>query len=415
MSTNQKIVKNFEDYDTFLDSLSVRNKQIALSVKMMYAIHMENNKHKGAFFIGKQVLRGIIKFFSIPFIAGRLVHEDKFSRNIIIANSSIEKMISKELNVSLVSISRYMKFNININIIYKEFFSLLAHYMKDKNLNKIYIILLLHRIIDYLVIYHTISIENIRTILVENDRSSKNLALIHHANHLGISTIKYDNWLIDPVNHNDIYCKYYFYPSLYHKHIIDSFSSNKELIYIKGGFFSWDRLSRYKVKSVQKIIYFTQFGISVSKHKQYINDIIDILKTLDKDYQLIIKIHPREKYEKYRHIIENNYPLKLMTECDDIYQLISEAEFCFSVFSTISLEAKHIIENSYFINYDYQNFEIVDYQEIKLDVVKNKKNLSHILHNNYTPRDKKIFIKENNCSFPYTINTMEKILTHDKE
>jgi hypothetical protein len=407
---NQKIIDNFYLYDKFLSLLNPREKEIALSLKMMYSIHMENNNGEGNLFFIKQFLRFVIKFFFIPFMKIEL---ESSSKDVVLKNSTIEISIVNHSTLSLGSLKRKICINFSSLKIYKELFTILSIYRKDKTLNQRYILLLIHRLIDYLLVYHTINIQKVRTLLMENDRDPYNLALIHRAKIMNIETIKYDNWLIDPVNHNDVYCEYYFYPSLYHKNIIASFYSNSKLKYLKGGFFDWDRLNSYTVMAKKRVIYFTQFGIDMNQHKQYICDIANILKNIDHEYQLVIKIHPREESSQYRKIVGDIYPVTFISTCDDIYQLISESEFCFSVFSTISLEAKHIVANSYFINYDSPNFEIIDYDKLDIDLIQNREMLQKILEKQYTPLSIEEFIKKNNCSFPHTIEIMEKILADD--
>jgi len=417
MNRNQRIIKNFQDYNLFLSSLNIRNQEVATSIKMMYAIHMETNTNKGFFFIGKQVLRFIMKFFSIPFVVGELAYDKKHSKDIIISNTSIENLMAKELNIALIDIRISIRLNKNANKIYKELFLLLTQYIKNKNLKKKNILLLLHRVIDYLIVYHTVDMNIFRTLLVENDRDPKNLALIHNANTIGIKTIKYDNWLIDPVNHNDVYCQYYFYPSRYHRMIIERCETNAKLKYIEGGFASWDKLNEYKIKSIikmQRLIYFTQFNIDINHHMQYIEDIVKILESIGESYILSVKVHPREEISKYEKVLNISPYIELIDKCDDIYELISSAKYCFSIFSTISIEAKHIIKDSYFINYYTKDSPLVDYIEIGLDIVENKEQLKNILSGTFSAVDQNIFIENNNCRYPNTLNRLQEILNEDR-
>ena len=408
---NQKIIENFKVYDDFLSHLNPKYRNTLLSLKMMYSIHMEHNELKNTFMV-KQSLRFILKLMMIPFV--KIDINGLKNSHTILAEGRIEEDLSKKLDISLIDMKRSVTLNRDSIQIYKKIYQIILIINKDKTLKKRYIFALLHRLIDYLLVYHTLEIKNIEVLLIENDRLSANLALIHRLREESIKTVKYDNWLIDPINHNDIYCEYYFYPSLYHKNIISNFHTNKNLKYIEGGFLDWDKFDEYTHQPRRKIIYFTQFGIDVSIHFEYIEDIVNILETQKVDYELIVKTHPRENIEKYKVIEEIGENIILIDSCEDIYSLISQANFCFSIFSTISLEAKHIITNSYFINYRVVEFDIVDYRKLNLDVVTNKKMLTDVLSLNYTATDKEEFIKNNNCTFPNTLNKMKELIAYDK-
>jgi len=415
MNHYKKIARNFQTYDIFLSSLTARDKEIALSLKMMYAIHMENNKERGLGFGLKQIARFVFKLLTIPFVRNVLKSNEPSHPHIILANSATEQLISEKLPVSQVRIGIQPRPNPKTRHIYKELFHLIRIYQKTDGLNKRYIVLLLHRIIDYLLVYHTIALNETEVICIENDRDPKNLALIHQAKIHGVRTIKYDNWLIDPVHHNDIYCDTYFYPSIYHKNIIEQFDTNAALRYLEGGFVSWDVLDAYAHHpdmDRDRVVYFTQFGIDLSQHRGYIEDILRVLDRREQPYEFIIKVHPREDSTVYQAIVQQYPFVRVVKQCDDVYALISSATYCFSVFSTISLEAKHIMKHSYFINYDYHDFTLVDYDKIGLDLVKSREKIEDIFSGTVIPVDKTIFIQQNNCSYPHTLMKLEEILNH---
>ena len=407
---NQKIIENFKVYDVFLSPLKPKDRNVLLSLKMMYAIHMENNELKNTFVV-KQLLRFMLKLIMIPFV--KININGVKSNHTILAEGRIEKNLSQMLDISLINMKKTVTLNLDFIQVYKKLYQVVVIVNKDKTLKKRYIFSLLHRLIDYLLVYYTVDIKGIKVLLVENDRLPSNLALIHKVKEKNIKTVKYDNWLIDPINHNDIYCEYYFYPSLYHRDIIENLSSNKNLKYIEGGFLDWDRLNNYILNPKKKIIYFTQFGIDISIHFEYIKDIINILKIQKLDYGLIVKTHPRENIQSYKAILEIDDKIELIDSCEDIYSLICTANFCFSIFSTICLEAKHIINDSYFINYRVNNFDIIDYNKLDLDVITNKKMLEDVLLSTYKAIDKEKFIEKNNCTFPNTKNVMRELIADD--
>jgi len=413
MIVNQKILQNFNVYDVFLSRLNSRDKEIVSSLKMMYSIHLPNNEvDKKPLFIVKQLLRFVVKLVTLLFFKSITLNEKSDIHCAILENTNIEVDISKKMDILLVKLNKKLTINYKSFTIYKELFRCMFRLFKDESLNKRYILVLLHRLIDYLLVYHTVDISDLKTILIENDRTPINLALVHKCKKEGIKTIKYDNWLIDPINHNDIYCEYYFYPSLYHKKIIENFDSNKMLNYIQGGFLSWDSLNEYTQKNTsykEKIIYFSQFGILINQHKEYISDIKKIMDEQERVYEFIVKIHPREDKKMYHKLLKEFDNIEIIATCSDIYKLIAESDFCFSIFSTISLEAKHILNNSYFINYNYNSFDIVNYNDLKLDVIKDRDTLRKVLNNNFKTISQKEFIKNANCKFPNTLESLKKV------
>lgn len=412
MDMNNRIIINFQVFNNFLSKLSVKNHKIASSIKMMYSVHMEIQKEKIKFlFLMKQLTRFLIKFFLIPFYQVELIGNDKKSDSVILKNTTIEEFISNKTSIPIVFFKKSITFNLQFITIYTNVLKIIYFLLIDKSLNKKYILSLIHRLIDYEMTFHTLEIPAFKMILLEDDRSPSNLALIHFLRKNNVTTIKYDNWLIDPINHNEVNCEYYYYPSLYHKKIIEQFECNHELKYIKGGFLFWDRLSNYKYEVKEdefSIIYFTQFSIEVDVHKQYIRDIIETMHKNQIKGKVIIKVHPREKSSKYQELLNFFDNIEIVDKTYDNYILISKANICFSIFSTVSIEAKHITNNSYFINYETTN--LVDYNELGLDVITDKDMLNDIFSNKYIPIAQDDFIKNNNCQFPNSIKILHNIM-----
>jgi len=399
----QEIINNFKDYNRFLKH---NNKKVFLSLKMMYSVHMQNIKKNTIFYI-KQIIRYLVKFALIPFYKYKITNLKKDIA--ILDNTDIEKYIAQKVDCDLIKIAISPCLNKKFFKVYKEVIKNTYILIKSP-LKKAHLIPILHRLIDYIMLFETLDTKNLKILLIENDRIPTNLALIHLLQKNKKISIKYDNWLIDPINHNDVYCDYYYYPNNYHKEIIKSQNINKNTKYIKGGFLHWDKLSNYSLKPhpKTKIIYFTQFNIDINEHLQYINDILEISKQLFNSFELIIKIHPRET-NRYEFIKNKN--IKVIKSCDNIYELIANSDYCFSVFSTISLEAKHIIKHSYFINYN-KNFSLIDYKKIGLDVINSKNLLLKVLKNEFNPISQENFINQFNCNFPYSIQKLKNFINN---
>jgi len=94
---------------------------------------------------------------------------------------------------------------------------------------------------------------------------------------------------------------------------------------------------KYKIKKKKTVLLLTSIVVvdgiwSPEKLQSFIITLNDITKELD--YQLIIKIHPREKKKFYEKIDSN---LKIIT--DDLYDVMNIADVIISIPSTTTLEA----------------------------------------------------------------------------
>ncbi len=413
MMQNNKIVKRFNQFQSFLSSLDEEDRKCLISLKMMYSVHLSSyTKKRKEIVLLLSLFRMFIKLISIPFLKFTLLIYGNKSFCAILKHTSIEEYISKTNNISLCEIKKRTCINKKTFIIYKNF-ALCFHKLLKSDLSKIDILILAHRLIDYISVYSTLEIKKTNTIFIENDRSPINLALINRCKETNIQTVKYDNWLIDPINHNDVYCEYYYYPSIYHKQIIQKLNTNHDLKYLEGGFMYWDKIATYSLKKLDNIIsivYFTQFGIALDEHARYIKDISEIMSTLGLPFQLKIKVHPKENQELYKKHFINH---AIVEEYINLYELIASSNFCFSIFSTVSLEAKHLIQNSYFINYNYSSFNLLDYNALKLDLIKNKEMLFDVLTHKYTPISQELFIKQNNLMYPQSTKKIIENFCHE--
>ena len=410
MNVNASILGNFKIYDKVLSRLDAKEKKVLISLKMMYSIHMENiQADKNLFFLFKQLIRFVLKLITVPFYKVKVSNNAKTSKCAIIKSSKTEEYMASKVGATLISTKKCFSLNMKSADVYKRLFRSVYLLFRSTELNKAYCLALSHRLVDYLMVYHTIDLGEIKVVMMENDRTPVNMALIHLAKERSVKTVKYDNWLIDPVNHNDVYCEYYFYPSLYHKEIIQSFESNRELKFVEGGFAYWDNLDLYeKIKNthMKKIVYFTQIGISVQEHLSYIDDIAQTINKLGLSYELIVKIHPRENTQSYKEL---SVRYRVVDRHDDIYALIAEADYCFSIFSTVSLEAKHILNNSFFINYRKEDFGYINYNDLGLDLIGNNDDLLRLFKRDLLPVSQDIFISRGNCSYPYTAEKLRKV------
>ncbi len=416
MGLDQMILENFKSYDNFLATLKAPERERLTSLKMMYSVHMAHNDNVKMHEYIKQMLRFLLKLASIAFTKRYLSGMRAGPNCAVFENSNIEEYISHQLDIPIVKIEKAVSFNVKMIDVYRDLFNDLYLLFKSRELKKRYIFVLMHRFVDYLMVYHTMEDIRFNTLFIENDRSPEHLGLIHFLREKNIQTVKYDNWLIDPIHHNDVYCDYYFYPSVYHKKIIQSFTSNDDLKLVEGGFLSWDALAKYKSldsEKEKKIIYFTQFGVPLSEHRQYISDILNTLDELEISYVIRVKIHPKESKEVYKELLNEFNKIVIIDACDDIFSLIAESDYCFSIFSTISLEAKHIINNSFFINYNAGEFRIVNYEELHIDLIESKEKLLDLFKGPFLPSSQEKFIKNMNCKYPNSMETLKESFCND--
>jgi hypothetical protein len=132
----------------------------------------------------------------------------------------------------------------------------------------------------------------------------------------------------------------------------------------------------------------------------YINEILSIL---DGDDVLYIKVHPRDDPARFSAYADDPRCEVIRHGHVDNYELISGVQYCFSVNSVLSVEAKHILENSFFINYDISRAgEVFDYDLAGdyLDIVTSREQLASVLGGEFRAKDKSLCYKGFNVSYP---------------
>ena len=412
------IRNNFQVYDKFL--LKFKNDRKAydalFSIRTYYAVHSELGNFlgtKNTLTLIKTVLGIIWNLLLLFFQETQLSSNEKA---ILLHYSSKDKEIANDINAKLTIIEKQRNFSLKRIILIPMIFKLFYYLLKDNNLNRAYILKCLSHIISYTECHHNINLNNIKTIISENDVWPIYVAIITKAKEHNIRTIKIENALIDDIQHNNVLCEYYYYPSIFHKHIREKFEINKNLKYIKGGFLSFDKLNEYQQKKDKdSIVYFTCGVDFYGRYGDlfYINEILDILP---QRFILNIKVHPRDNIKSYEQYMNNErcniiYSIKV-----DNYKLISESSICISIFSSLSLEAKLINKHSYFINYwANETSNIIDYKLFNsfFDTIETKKELKKIILGKFKPIESKVFSANYNIRFPNTIQHFRSCLNQD--
>ncbi|MDH1977191.1 hypothetical protein [Aliarcobacter butzleri] len=411
MLKNNKILNNYNIFDSFLANISHTNNFLYnsfLSIRLVYSASYGKEDISR-----KETVIDFLKvvYFLLKICITKSFLEIKDRDILIIGSNRVDNEISNILkipNTSVVFSKKIFSFTKKDIDIYITFYRCLKLYKKYKILDFKILLKSLPSLIDFLIVNRDIELSNLKVLVMEGDAVPVNMALIFKAKENNIKTIKIDNFLIDPINHNRVFCDYYFYPSYYHLKIMKSFPSNDSVKYIEGGIVHWDNLVKYKKElnnNKREITFFSQHSEISKREINYIEEIISLMQ--ENDY-LNIKIHPLDKSNRF-DIYLNNPKIKLYKDTIDNYQLISKSEICLSICSTLSLESKHICEKTYFINYFIEEFQgYIDYDIFNnfIYTIRSHSDLKEVLLNKNKIFPITEFIKNFNISFP---NSSEKL------
>jgi len=408
---HHKTLNAFDIYDTFLFSENNNARYGAFqSLKMMYALHMKKAVGEKSYrFVGKQLLRLILKIVALPFI--RISITSAHSPCIVLQSyAALDRKTFKNTDFQVVRLQKKFSSNRHTLSILKDFYASAKILLHATELEKRRVYALLHRLLDYYHVLYTLDLSHVQTIFMENDRFPTHKALIDLAKSAGVHTVKFDYWLIDPIHHNDVYCDTYFYPNDYHKDIIRQSRASESLRFVTGGFPNFDRLhDLQKNKTDQNaVVYFTQPTIPFDEHKRYIQDIAHYAA----DFKIIVKVHPHESINTYLSLASDT--IKVLDSKYDSYLLLQTGNIFFSVFSTISLEAKHITPDSFFINYRKSAHSYpIDYDLLGLDIIESKEQLEALFQKRIQPVSINTFTDHINRTYPNTLRRMRE-LCHDQ-
>lgn len=408
------IVANYEKYDRFLAWLAQKEKSDRVylafqSVRCAYAVDI--NMPGTWSLIKRWVLTGILVFLA-PFLHFRL--SDRQSQVVIFNTGSIvhRERLAKIMNLPLVTVEhsfgiKNFKGKLPIS---KEFLLIIYYCLVNHLLETGKILSYAYYMLGFLAIYDNLDFGRVTTIITETDISPKEFAVVKSARNKKLRTIKIDYVFTDPVHHNSIYCQEYFCPNEYHKEILGQFPQNRDVIFHHGGFPSWDELAKFTWEPAnnEKIItYFTQHTYYLEQQMEHLRHLADFV---DKNpgYTLYIKKHPLDK--KDYAILSTNKKIKIIEpEQISSYELIAISAYTFSIFSILTLEAKHICNNSFFINYKADSdTALIDYNVFSryVDVVTDREMLTKVLLGGIAARDQASFI---NCFNPTYPNTCKKL------
>jgi len=416
-----KILANYHTFDQFASYLSPDSiqKSSFMSIRLLYCAII--GKKKITFIQSlKHILKLMIRLVRLPFFVAEMTQKSPI---IILGTHRLDQEISALTKLPLANIIIRRKQTL-LSPSWKIYFKILKVFgycivevLRHRILEWKIFICSAYGLLDFLIAYYTIDLNEIEVIVTESDSMPLDVALLLRAKEKNIKSIKIDHFLIDPINHNRIFCDYYFYPCLLHFNIMKSFDVNSHIKYKEGGFLHWDQLAIYQYcpTAPMKISFFTQHGGILGKKDEiyYINEILEVLPSY---CILIIKVHPLDNMERYA-IFRQHPNVEILFGQIDNYALIAESSLCLSICSTLSLEAKHICENSFFINYDTDSLKgFINYDDFHglIDTLTSREMLYKALHEDLKISKKEDFIKAFNFSYPHTVKRLLSLIEEVK-
>ncbi len=421
MHSFDNVLKAWDDIDSFLAKSNYKGNKYfyAYSIRNLYAASVElNQKPTSAKELFILVLKAL-KWMLVAFFTD--VYLTNVSKSILFnIKSSNDSYIPKkmELPVATVAIKTQLSLKNVTNICYVyDCVCVAISMLCSQHLDKSLIIKIFPSMVYGAHVYNKIKLDGVEKIITQNDRYPTDLAVLKKAKDMGIKTIKVDYFpIIGFFTQNTIFCEYYFYPNSLSYTIFKSFPQNADVKFVEGGFPDWDNLDNYTYKPLQSpsiITFFTHYGQEIG----YTGDrgcffyIEEILSVMPFDSVLYIKIHPLDKAKNYEKYIAGNVKIVKHGEIDN-WELVSQSTFCFSIYSFATFQAKHICNNSYYLNYDPHLVKDFEYDRVTdfIDLIKDKETLERVLNGNVTPKNHEKFIKFFNISYPYTIETLRDFI-----
>jgi hypothetical protein len=254
----------------------------------------------------------------------------------------------------------------------------------------------------YLAVYQQFRSEGIRTLTTENDIDPAYVAVVQCVKEAGIPTIKLEYYFIDRTHHNNVFCDYYFCPGTFNRRIREEYPGNRGLKYMEGGIIPWDRLGqlRWMVGRAKPYILYFGHPEEAVADLRYVRELSHCMPAA---YSIVVKPHPRARRESVRCLAGVAGVTILPGGGIDIYDLIARCAFCFAIMSVVIIEAKHICDNAFFINYESGDASnVLDYAEIGryIDVITSREQLTQVLAGKGQPKGKREFLHYFNMAFP---------------
>jgi hypothetical protein len=398
------ILNSFLEYDRFLQTVDKVNKSVwnaLFSIRTYYALYARSLRQQTMFSSLKHLLKICYVLVFFPFFSCCISRDSK--KVLLCTEDQMFLGLDHEIEIARIERKWFFSFRLTgwLHVIV-EFITCVRVLLSNKGIYKTNVMFFLFHLLDYLIIYQTVNMGKIKVLIVENDLFPAQVAIIQKAKDCGIKTIKIEESFIDSIRHNNVLCEYYFCPGEFYYHIRSRFEINKELKYLSGGMIGWDRLSHYKSlpsEEKRRILF-------IAQHSAVVDDIFyinEVLSAIGSDDLLYIKVHPRDARSRFRDYINNAQCVVIQDQAIDNYALISKMDYCFSVSSVLAVEAKHIMDRVFFINYgessESDGFDYVGAGNY-FDVVSSHQQLIDILKGEFKGKTKECCYKGFNQGYP---------------
>lgn len=412
--TRERIKQDYIIYDALLEGLDPESNLFIVlhSCRNVYSFGYNHTKSKNGknfrVYLFKALVKTFVKFILLPFFGYKIVIKNE---TVIIAYTRADITVAELLGYKIFQIGR-RKYGLRHQLLSKWilFFKCFIYLTKYKIGVKRFIFMA-SALLDVIGIgEHEINLDSCCTIISENDVDPIYAFIIQKAKLKGIKTIKFETSFIDAFNHNEVLCEFYYCPNLMIKKIRDNFKVNEKLEYNLGGYVSLDILNtRHPDNEIlsSNIVYFTQPLIPGFDQK-FIDDILELMPS---GWTLKLKLHPNDDqciYVKYKELPDVTV---LQGRNIDNYELILSSRYNFSVMSFLTFEAKHLNENSFYINYHTESYEeYFSYSSFDgfIDTIRSRKQLKSLFSGDFIPSSREHFIAEMNPRFPATVTHFKK-------
>lgn len=269
-------------------------------------------------------------------------------------------------------------------------------------------------LLDYTLTRNRLTISGLKVLITHRDRYGSEVGLVRKLRELRVPTIKVDYYSpLDAFCQNTIEAEHFFYPNDNNRGIYERYPHNRHVRYHPGGLPKWDLigLQKYNPQKSPRIVLF--MGQYDTEQFTGVNEsfyIEKLLEHLPPGHQLYIKPHPSEKLENYLHFSEKGARIIRHGEIEN-YELIGMSTICFSVYSAMLYEAKHICETSYVINFFPELAPHVEYDFLKryVDHVSTEQMLIDVLNGKYAPIPIPDFIGKFNPTFPNSSQALRQL------
>ncbi len=415
---SERVKKNFHDIDGFLEKKTTNFNLywLLFSIRTHYSVIDELNIQKGEVSLSYE-FKNLIRIFYLVLIYPITTIAIGAKENIsILGQWRFDRELSKAVNIPQLELKREWSF-LKLNRIKHLFYFIVyfSQFFREKKFDKRKLLRNFCNALYFWKYYNEADLSGIKLIIVEDDLNSVHVAILLRSMQESIIRVKTEYTHIDSLLHNNVFADYYFYPTTYNKIIRDKSNYNENVKYIKGGYLNAAYLGYprdiNKVEKQNIVTYFTGHSNLFAQDDTFY--IAEILTFLPSKFELVIKVHPYDKIEKYEYLKTN--PQVRVCHFSDIsnLDLILKSKFCISIFSGMSLDAKVLCNNSYFINYTWKDsYFAEDYRSLNLffDTISSSEMLSDVLSNKFQAKPLDLFNANFNMTYPDTFTVFDTFI-----